>query len=145
MTPKHLGKQSVIPTEPSIDILDVVPNPHPISNYVVRFICPEMNSICPATGSPDFATLIIDYNPAGMLVESKSLKLYLSSYRNHRSFHEDCTVQIGKDIYTVPQPRWLRISGLWRVRGGISINVFWQSDEAPRELYIPELPIAGLN
>jgi 7-cyano-7-deazaguanine reductase len=90
-------------------------------------VAPEFTSLCPVTGQPDFAHLVIDYAPGDWLIESKSLKLYLTSFRNHGSFHEDCTVKIGRKIVEIAQPRWLRIGGYWYPRGGIPIDVFWQT------------------
>ncbi len=119
-------------------ILDSVENPHIGTNYVIRLTCPEFTSICPVTSQPDFARLIIDYIPNKRIVESKALKLYLFSYRNHGAFHEDCTVRIAKDIINCIKPKWLRISGYWYPRGGIPIDVFFQSEEFPKGVYIPE-------
>ncbi len=95
--PSLLGQHTTgIPESPEKAVLDRVPNPHDDTNYVARFTAPEFTSLCPVTGQPDFAHLVIDYVPADWLVESKSLKLYLASFRNHGAFHEDCTVAIGK-------------------------------------------------
>ena len=106
-----LGRPATIPASPDEAVLDQVPNPHTDTNYLVRFVCPEFTSICPVTGQPDFAHLVIDYVPDEWLVESKSLKLYLTSFRNHGAFHEDCTVAIGKRLTDLLSPRWLRIGG----------------------------------
>ena len=114
--------------------------------YVTRFVTPEFTSICPMTGQPDFAHLVIDYAPDKWIVELKSLKLYLLSFRNHGAFHEDCTVRIGKDLVATIKPRWLRIGGYWYPRGGIPIDVFWQSGKPPRASGSPiraSRPIAG--
>src|SRR3954471_16326094 len=105
----QLGRPSRIPASPKAAVLDRVPNPHPDTNYLARFTAPEFTVLCPITGQPDFAHLVIDYVPRRWLLESKSLKLYLTSFRNHGSFHEDCTVAIGKRVSAVLQPRWLRI------------------------------------
>ncbi|MEL6831029.1 MAG: preQ(1) synthase, partial [Pseudomonadota bacterium] len=105
---------------------------------LARFVCPEFTSICPVTSQPDFAHLVIDYAPAEWLVESKSLKLYLTSFRNHGAFHEDCTVEIGLTLSTLLAPRWFRISAYWYPRGGIPIDVFWQNGPVPDGLYVPE-------
>src|SRR5277367_153963 len=94
----QLGHPTPIPASPGEAVLDRVRNPHPDTNYVARFTFPEFTLMCPVTGQPDFATLVIDYVPRGSLVESKSLKLYLNSFRNHGAFHEECTVTIGKRI-----------------------------------------------
>lgn len=138
----QLGQQSEIPQSPELAKLDRVPNPHPDVEYVARFTCPEFTSICPVTGQPDFATLVIDYVPADWLVESKSLKLYLHSFRNHGAFHEDCTVAIGKRLTYLLEPRYLRIGGYWYPRGGIPIDVFWQTGEVPEKLWLPDQGVA---
>ena len=138
----QLGQQSAAPVSPEDAALERVPNPHADSLYLTRFVCPEFTSLCPVTGQPDFAHLVIDYAPGDWLVESKSLKLYLTSFRNHGAFHEDCTVRIGKDIAQLLDPRWLRISGYWYPRGGIPIDVFWQTGAVPDELYVPDTGVA---
>src|SRR5215470_6199788 len=112
-TLRHLGKPSRRPASPSEAALDRVANPNVDSDYLARFTVPEFTTLCPITGQPDFAHLVIDYVPAKWLVESKSLKLYLGSFRNHGSFHEDCTVAIGKKLVAFLKPRWLRIGGYW--------------------------------
>ncbi len=134
----HLGQASAIPTEPDAKTLDRAPNPHTDTDFVTRFAAPEFTSICPMTGQPDFAHLVIDYVPDKWIVESKSLKLYLASFRNHGAFHEDCTVRIGRDLATVLKPRWLRIGGYWYPRGGIPIDVFWQSGKPPEGVWLPD-------
>jgi len=113
-------------------------NPQAGKDYLVRFTCPEFTSLCPVTGQPDFAHLVIDYVPGGLLVESKSLKLYLTSFRNHGAFHEDCTVSIADKIAAAAKPKWLRIGGYWYPRGGIPIDVFYQTGEAPDGLWLPD-------
>jgi len=118
--------------------MERVPAPHQYTDYLVRFAVPEFTSICPVTGQPDFAHLVIDYVPQDWIVESKSLKLYLGSFRNHGAFHEDCTVRVGRDIVSLLKPKWLRIGGYWYPRGGIPIDVFWQSGEPPHGLWLPE-------
>ena len=138
----RLGKPSTLPESPSADILERVPNPHPDTNYVTRLTAPEFTSLCPVTGQPDFAHFVIDFAPDRWLVESKSLKLYLGSYRNHGAFHEDCTVQIGKDLAAVLEPRWLRIGGYWFPRGGIPIDIFWQTGELPKGVWAPDQGVA---
>ena len=112
---------------PDKAVLDRVANPHADTNYIARFTAPEFTVLCPITGQPDFAHLVIDYVPARYLVESKSLKLYLNSFRNHGAFHEDCTVAIGKKLNSALKPKWLRIGGYWYPRGGMPIDVFWQT------------------
>ena len=120
----QLGRAAPLPRSPEEARLDRVPNPHPDTHYLARFTAPEFTTICPVTGQPDFATLVIDHVPDRWLVESKSLKLYLTSFRNHGGFHEDCTVAIGKRLVETLEPRWLRIGGYWYPRGGIPIDVF---------------------
>jgi 7-cyano-7-deazaguanine reductase len=138
----HLGHLSATPTEPAAAILERVPNPHRGDNYVARFTAPEFTSLCPVTGQPDFAHLVIDYVPAQWLLESKSLKLYVASFRNHGAFHEDCTLAIGKRIAAEIKPKWLRIGGYWYPRGGIPIDVFWQTGKLPKGMWIPEQGVA---
>jgi len=123
---------------PEDAVLERVPNPHPDTLYLTRFTAPEFTSLCPVTGQPDFAHLVIDYAPADWLVESKSLKLYLTSFRNHGAFHEDCTVAIGRRLVAELEPRWLRIGGYWYPRGGIPIDVFWQTGAPPEGLWLPD-------
>src|SRR5947209_19658157 len=109
----HLGKSSALPASPEAAVLDYVPNPRPGRPYLVRFTAPEFTSLCPVTGQPDFAHLVIDYAPDAMIVESKSLKLFLGAFRNHAAFHEDCTVSIARRLVAAMAPRWLRIAGYW--------------------------------
>ena len=137
-TTTHLGQPSVQPESPNAATLDRVPNPHPGSHYVARFTIPEFTSICPVTGQPDFAHLVIDYIPDQWLVESKSLKLYLTSFRNHGAFHEDCTVAIGKRLVDLLVPTFLRIGGYWYPRGGMPIDVFWQTGALPNDVWLPD-------
>ena len=138
----QLGRPVAIPRSPSDAKLERVANPQADTHYVARFTVPEFTSLCPVTGQPDFAHLVIDYVPGAWLVESKSLKLYLSSFRNHGAFHEDCTVQIGKDLATLLSPVWLRIGGYWYPRGGMPIDVFWQTGKLPVGLWVPEQGVA---
>jgi 7-cyano-7-deazaguanine reductase len=133
-----LGQNSQIPTEPNIKILDAVDNPHPDVDYLARFSCPEFTAICPVTGQPDFAYLMIDYLPKKYLLESKSLKLYLFSYRNHGAFHEDTTIQVAKDIIKTIDPKYLRIGGYWYPRGGIPIDVFYEYGKIPNGVNVPK-------
>ena len=123
---------------PDAAVLERVPNPHPDTLYLARFAAPEFTSLCPVTGQPDFAHLVIDYAPQDWLIESKSLKLYLAAFRNHGAFHEDCTVAIGRRIVQTAAPRWLRIGGYWYPRGGIPIDVFYQTGPAPAGLWVPD-------
>ena len=138
METTHLGKASALPASPDEAALDYVPNPRPGALYLVRFAAPEFTSLCPVTGQPDFAHLVIDYAPGETIVESKSLKLLLGSYRNHCGFHEDLTVGIGQRLTEEMKPRWLRIGGYWYPRGGIPIDVFWQSGPPPAGLWLPD-------
>jgi len=135
---QQLGSKTELPDNPEAAVLEKVPNPQVGTEYVVRFVAPEFTSLCPMTGQPDFAHLVIDYIPGDWLVESKSLKLYLGSFRNHGAFHEDCTVSIAKRLVEVLDPQWLRIGGYWYPRGGIPIDVFYQTGPAPEGVWIPE-------
>ncbi len=137
-----LGKETEYNLEnPNSEILQSVANPHKDVDYLIRLSCPEFTSICPVTSQPDFAHLVIDYAPNKHLIESKSLKLYLFSYRNHGAFHEDCTVQIAKDLIKVIKPKWLRIGGYWYPRGGIPIDIFFQSGKIPQGLWVKDQEI----
>ena len=136
--PPQLGRQSELPTSPDLAQLDRVPNPQTDTAYVARFTAPEFTSLCPVTGQPDFAHLVIDYVPDAWLLESKSLKLYLASFRNHGAFHEDCTVGIGRRICDVIEPHYFRIGGYWYPRGGIPIDVFWQCGTLPDGVWLPD-------
>ena len=134
----QLGKTAPIPESPDAANLERAPNPHPDALYLARFTAPEFTSICPVTGQPDFGLLMIDYAPGEWLVESKSLKLFLQSFRNHGAFHEDCTIQVAKRIVAAIAPRWLRIGGYWNARGGMPIDVFWQTGSPLEGLWLPE-------
>lgn len=134
----QLGQPTPLPAAPHEARLDKVPNPHPDTNYLARFTVPEFTSLCPVTGQPDFAILVIDYVPDRWLVESKSLKLYLGAFRNHGAFHEDCTVGIAKTLVDLLGPRYLRIGGFWYPRGGIPIDVFWQTGAPPASVWLPD-------
>jgi len=138
----QLGMAAAIPASPDEARLERVANPHPDANYLARFTAPEFTSICPVTGQPDFAHLVIDYVPDAWIVESKSLKLYLSAFRNHGAFHEDCTVAVAKRLVDLLSPKWLRIGGYWYPRGGIPIDVFWQTGELPAGVWIPDQGVA---
>lgn len=133
----QLGKSASIPASPDAAVLERVANPHPSSLYLARFQAPEFTTLCPVTGQPDFARLVIDYAPGEWIVESKSVKLFLQSFRNHAAFHEDCTLTVAKRIVAITAPRWLRIAGFWNARGGIPIDVFWQTSEPPAGLIVP--------
>lgn len=133
----QLGGKTDIPASPDEAVIERVPNPQKDVKYNVRFTAPEFTSICPITGAPDFAHLVIDYVPGQFLVESKSLKLFLGSFRNHGAFHEDCTVSIARRLVKEIEPEWLRIGGYWYPRGGIPIDVFYQTGPAPENVWIP--------
>ena len=133
-----LGSETVQPNSPEEATLEKVPNPQSGTQFNVRFVAPEFTSLCPMTGQPDFAHLVIDYIPKDWLVESKSLKLFLTSFRNHGAFHEDCTVSVGKKITETLNPIWLRIGGYWYPRGGIPIDVFYQTSSPPPDVWIPD-------
>jgi 7-cyano-7-deazaguanine reductase len=134
----QLGRPTRLPAAPDEARLETVPNPHPDARYLVRFTCPEFTSLCPITGQPDFAHLVIDYVPRARLVESKSLKLFLGAFRNHGAFHEDCTLAIAKRLEAALEPLWLRIGGYWYPRGGMPIDVFYQSGAPPDGLWLPD-------
>jgi 7-cyano-7-deazaguanine reductase len=138
----QLGAPTAWPTSPADARLERIDNPHPGTLYVVRFTAPEFTSLCPVTGQPDFAHLVIDYVPGPYLVESKSLKLYLGSFRNHGAFHEACTIDIAKRLVETLSPEWLRIGGYWYPRGGIPIDVFWQTGPTPAGVWVPETGVA---
>src|SRR3977135_2911076 len=139
----QLGKPSPLPASPNVAKLDRVANPHPGTTYVARFTFPEFTSLCPVTGQPDFAIMVIDYVPRRWLVESKSLKLYLNSFRNHAAFHEEGPVSIGKRVVALLKPRYLRIGGYFHPRGGMPIDVFWQAGRLPRDAWLPDQGVAG--
>lgn len=138
----QLGRPTKLPASPDAAQLERVPNPHPRRSYLVRFTCPEFTTLCPVTGQPDFAHLVIDYVPRRWLVESKSLKLFFYSFRNESSFHEGCTVSIGERLVATLAPRWLRIAGYWYPRGGMPIDVFWQTGRPPAGLWLPDTGVA---
>ena len=142
MSLTQLGQNSPLPQSPNEAVLETVPNPHPGLLYAVRFTCPEFTSLCPVTGQPDFAHLVIDYVPEAAILESKSLKLYLGAFRNHGAFHEDCTLLIAARLEAVLAPVWLRIGGYWYPRGGMPIDVFYQSGPPPDGLWLPDHGVA---
>lgn len=135
---QQLGKKTPFPASPEEAVLEKVPNPQADIKYCVRFTAPEFTSLCPITSQPDFAYLMIDYVPDKWLVESKSLKLYLGAFRNHGAFHEDCTITIARRLVDLLSPHWLRIGGYWYPRGGIPIDVFWQTGPIPQDLWVPD-------
>lgn len=124
--------------KPDSKTLQAVENPHRDLDYSIKLTCPEFTSLCPITSQPDFAHIIIDYIPQDKIIESKSLKLYLFSYRNYGAFHEKCTIQIAKDLIDCIKPKWLRISGFWYPRGGIPIDIFFENGKIPSNIYIKE-------
>jgi 7-cyano-7-deazaguanine reductase len=128
MNPKEtftaLGSKIDYKPDYAPETLETFANRHPEHDYRVRFNCPEFTSLCPITGQPDFATIVIDYIPDLRLVESKSLKLYLFSFRNHGAFHEDCVNLIMKDLIRAMEPKYIEVTGLFVPRGGISIHPY---------------------
>ena len=138
----QLGRPTRSPASPDEAKLERVANPRPDAQYLVRFAVPEFTSLCPLTGQPDFAHLVIDYVPRGWIVESKSLKLFLNSFRNHGAFHEACTMEVARRLVDLLDPLWLRIGGYWYPRGGMPIDIFWQSAPPPAGLWVPDQGIA---
>ena len=139
----QLGRPTPVPSGPEAAVLERVASPHGGEHYVVRFTCPEFTSLCPITGQPDFAHIVIDYVPDGFIVESKSLKLFLQSFRNHGAFHEACTMDIARRLVDLLAPRWLRIGAYWYPRGGIPIDVFWQTGAPPDGAWVPDQGVPG--
>ena len=138
----QLGHAIKLPASPEAAVLERVPNAHPDADYVVRFTAPEFTTLCPMTGQPDFAHLVIDYIPQRWLVKSKSLKLYLGSFRDHGGFHEETTIAIAKRVIEALKPKWLRIGGYWYPRGGMPIDVFWQAGKLPVGVWVPDQGVA---
>jgi 7-cyano-7-deazaguanine reductase len=138
----QLGRSVAIPESPDKAVLDRMPNPHPGTDYLARFTFPEFTSMCPVTGQPDFGHMVIDYVPDKWLVESKSLKLYFQSFRNHGAFHEDVTVSIGRRVADLLKPKWLRIGGYFNPRGGMPIDVFWQTGAPLADVWLPDQGVA---
>ena len=134
----QLGHQVKQPASPDKAVLEAVPNPHADTDYLVRFTAPEFTTLCPITGQPDFAHFVIDYVPGARIVESKSLKLFLTSFRNASGFHEDCSLKIGKRIQAAIKPKFIRVAGYWYPRGGIPIDIFWQSGKLPSGVWLPD-------
>jgi 7-cyano-7-deazaguanine reductase len=134
----QLGQPTRLPASPDAADLERVANPTPGKHYLIRFTCPEFTSLCPLTGQPDFAHVVIDYVPGVWIVESKSLKLFMGSFRNHGAFHEACTMLIAQRLVDLLAPTWLRIGAYWYPRGGIPIDVFWQTGTPPAEAWIPD-------
>ena len=138
---RNLGNKSIIPSNPNDAILESIPNPHFDLQYVIRLSTPEFTSICPKTDQPDFGNIIIDYIPNKLIVESKSFKLFMHSFRNHGGFHEDCTLMIAKKIIKKIKPKWLRVGGFWNPRGGIPIDIFFQTSKKPDDIWLNDLSI----
>jgi 7-cyano-7-deazaguanine reductase len=138
----QLGQAAVQPVSPEKAVLESVPNPHADADYVVRFTAPEFTTLCPVTGQPDFAHFVIDYVPGKLILESKSLKLFLTSFRNASGFHEATTLAIAKRIAKAIKPRYLRIAGYWYPRGGIPIDIFWQTGKLPAGVWLPDPGVA---
>jgi len=134
----QLGRQVKQPPSPEQAALEAVPNPHADTDYLIRFTAPEFTTLCPITGQPDFAHFVIDYVPGAKIVESKSLKLFLTSFRNASGFHEDCSIKIGKRIAAAIKPKFIRVAGYWYPRGGIPIDIFWQSGKLPAGVWLPD-------
>jgi 7-cyano-7-deazaguanine reductase len=135
---KRRGRAAEPAASPDAAVLETVRNPQSDLAYLVRFACPEFTALCPLTGQPDFAHLVIDYVPRDLLVESRSLKLYLGAFRNHGAFHEDCTLAIARRLVAELAPVWLRIGGYWYPRGGMPIDVFFQTGAPPEGVWIPD-------
>ena len=134
----QLGHQVKQPASPDKAVLEAVVNPHADTDYLVRFTAPEFTTLCPITGQPDFAHFVIDYVPGAKIVESKSLKLFLTSFRNASGFHEDCSLKIGKRIKAAIKPKFIRVAGYWYPRGGIPIDIFWQCGKLPAGVWLPD-------
>ena len=138
----QLGHAAKMPSSPDKAKLESVPNPHPDADYVVRFTAPEFTTLCPITGQPDFAHFVIDYVPDKAIIESKSLKLFLVSFRNASGFHEATTITIAKRVATAIKPKYLRIAGYWYPRGGMPIDIFWQTGRLPKDVWLPDTGVS---
>jgi len=136
-----LGGEGPVAASPDEAQIERVENPCDV-DYLIRFTCPEFTSLCPVTGQPDFAHIVIDYAPEKWIVESKSLKLYLTAFRNHGAFHEACTTMIAQRLVSELSPKWLRIGGYWYPRGGIPIDIFFQTGDAPAGVWVPDQGVA---
>jgi 7-cyano-7-deazaguanine reductase len=135
---QQLGQNAKMSARPEEAVLERVPAETGGKNAVVRFTCPEFTSLCPLTGQPDFAHIVIDYIPGEWLVESKSLKLFMQSFRNHGAFHEACSLMIADRLVALLNPVWLRLGAYWYPRGGIPIDVFWQTGAPPEGAWVPD-------
>ena len=141
-----LGNQKVkYPTDYAPEMLESFKNKHPENEYLVTFHCPEFTSLCPKTGQPDFGTIIINYIPRVEMVESKSLKLYLFSFRNHGDFHEDCVNIIMKDLVRLLDPRYIEVIGEFMPRGGISICPFANYGDVDHQEMVRERLLANFR
>jgi 7-cyano-7-deazaguanine reductase len=138
----QLGRAVALPASPDKATLESVANPHPREDYLVRFTAPEFTTLCPITGQPDFAHFVLDYVPGRAILESKSFKLYLASFRNASGFHEDTTIAIAKRVAGAIKPKFLRIAGYWYPRGGIPIDIFWQTGTLPKSVWLPDTGVA---
>jgi 7-cyano-7-deazaguanine reductase len=138
----QLGRQVQQPASPDKAVLEAVANPHADTDYLIRFTAPEFTTLCPITGQPDFAHFVIDYVPGTKIVESKSLKLFLTAFRNASGFHEDCSLKIGKRIAATIKPKFIRVAGYWYPRGGMPIDIFWQSGKLPSGVWLPDPGVA---
>jgi len=138
----QLGAKVALPASPEAAVLERIPNQDRGTIYLVRFTCPEFTCMCPVTGQPDFAHFVIDYVPDRWLIESKSLKLFLGSFRNHGGFHEATTLGIAKRLVATLRPTWLRIGGYWYPRGGMPIDVHYQTGAPPKSLWLPDAGVA---
>ncbi|MBA5723592.1 preQ(1) synthase [Candidatus Liberibacter sp.] len=132
-----LGKATKICHNPEEALLEKIPSKNKSLKYVIRFTAPEFTSLCPITSQPDFAHIVIDYIPRDWLIESKSLKIFLASFRNHNAFHEDCSIYIAQRLVQTLEPQWLRIGAYWYPRGGIPIDIFWQTSSPPEGIFLP--------
>ncbi len=141
-TPGQLGRPAALPASPEAATIETVADPHPDAVYVVRLTCPEFTTLCPVTGQPDFAHMVIDYAPAERLLESKSVKLFLHSFRDQGTFHEAATLTVAKRLVAAAEPHWLRIGGYWYPRGGIPIDIFYQTGEPPACVWLPDTGVA---
>ena len=142
METTHLGKASALPASPSAATLDYVPNPRPGTLYLVRFAAPEFTSLCPVTGQPDFAHLVIDYAPGETIVESKSLKLFLGSFRNHAGFHEDVTVGIGQRLVEEMKPNGCASAAIGIRAAGCRSTSSGRAARRPKGLWLPDQGVA---
>ncbi|HQT76193.1 MAG TPA: preQ(1) synthase [Rhodopila sp.] len=138
-----LGHAAAQPASPEHAKLERVGNPAAGRAYIVRLTCPEFTSLCPLTGQPDFAHIVIDYIPGDWIVESKSFKLLMAAYRNHGAFHEACTMEIAGRLVDFLSPIWLRIGAYWYPRGGIPLDIFWQTAAPPEGVWIPQQDVPG--